>query len=95
LFVSLAIEDEVARMRADRRACRSNTQSLGLSLAAECAAEALMALRLEHHGNPDAMNAAIQQVVDQLADNRRTAMNPRPAAAHGGDNQQPRITRAA
>ena len=52
-----------------------------------------MALRLEHHGDPDALSAAIQQVVDQLADNRRTAMNLRPAAAaHDGDHQQPRIT---
>ena len=95
LFVSLAVQDELARMLAYRRVCRSNTQAMNLSQAAETAIEGLVALRLEHHGDPDALNAAIQAVVDELAANRRTAMDLRPAressAAHGGHHQQPRI----
>ena len=91
LFVSLAVQDELARMRAHRRTCRANTQSMNLSQAAESAIEGLVALRLEHHGDPDALNAAIQAVVDELAANRRTAMNVRAPAAHGGHHQQPSI----
>jgi hypothetical protein len=93
LWVSLAVADELERMRADRRACSANTQWHGLSGAVERAAERLLGLRLQHYGDPDAMNAAIQGVVDQLAGDRHAAMHVRSAdAANDGHHQQPRIT---
>jgi hypothetical protein len=85
MFVAMVAEAEIERFCADQRACKSNTQWHGLSIAAECVGECLMALRDQHYGDPAAMNAAIDDILTRFNAARAQAMELRAADDEEGD----------
>ncbi len=85
MFVAMVAEAEIERFCADQRACKANTQWHGLSIAAECVGECLMAMRDQHYGDPVAMNAAIDDILARFNAARAQAMELHAAADEDGD----------
>ena len=76
-FVAMVAETEIERFCADQRACKSNTQWHGLSIAVEYMGECLIAMRDKHYGDPVAMNAAIDDILNRFNTARLHAMDLR------------------
>jgi hypothetical protein len=74
MLVSMIAESEIEKFIADQRACQSNTQWHGLSIAVECVGECLMAMRDQNYGDPVAMNAAIDDILTRFNAARAQAM---------------------
>jgi len=85
MFVATLAETEIERFCTDQRTCKANTQWHGLSMAAECAGECLMALRDQHYGDPAAMNAAIDDILARFNAARAHAMELRAGADEESD----------
>jgi len=104
MLVAMIAESEIKRYCADQKACRTNTQWHGLSIAVECVGECLIAMRDQHYGDPVAMNAAIDDILGRFNEAREQAMelhnSPDKAADHASatrarfapESPQPRKT---
>jgi hypothetical protein len=85
MLVAMIAEAEIEKFIADQRACKSNTQWHGLSIAVECVGECLLAMRDQHYGDPVAMNAAIDDILTRFNAARAQAMEMHGVTEEDGD----------
>jgi hypothetical protein len=91
-FVAMVAEAEIERFCADQRACKSNTQWHGLSIAVEYMGECLIAMREKHYGDPVGMNAAIDDILNRFNTARLHAMDLRAVVEEATASDVPAVT---